>query len=227
MPAQTRLSFPLENYEAADCVLVPINATLVPFISGALEKYFQREYWRSPEDYWQAYNAFSELRACMTGRCIKEYIESNNRIYRLLDSALNGTAYQVVTDPDTQEQTITPAIPAAPALFNPTGLGLRARLERVVRLLDNLITGATYAVNDDDIRNTALADGDSLRGLVRDVRFALRGNDQPEDNVLLALRGTIAATATRNIIDRLVALGGAGLDQAILDELIEIRRLLS
>jgi hypothetical protein len=57
-----------------DCVLVPIDAALVPMVAGALLHFQQRGYWKTESDYQQGYNAFAELQADMAGRCMERLI---------------------------------------------------------------------------------------------------------------------------------------------------------
>ena len=61
------------NY-GEDCVLVPIDAALVPFISAALMKFQERGVWATFNDYTLGYNAFAELQADMAGRCVERLI---------------------------------------------------------------------------------------------------------------------------------------------------------
>lgn len=67
-----RYAFPATYGE--DCVLVPIDAALVPLVAGALLLFQQRGYWKTDADYEQGYNAFAELQADMSGRCIDKLI---------------------------------------------------------------------------------------------------------------------------------------------------------
>lgn len=107
------------------CYLVPIDASLVPYISAALNKFQTRYVWASDEDYEAGYNAFAQLQSILVNNCLTELVESNNRIYRLLDSALNGTAYSASGDTPPE---ISPAIPAAPPAELGAAPGLRRQL---------------------------------------------------------------------------------------------------
>jgi hypothetical protein len=106
------------------CYLVPIDASLVPFISGALMKFQERGVWSSESDYQSGYNAFAELQAAMSGHCITDLVEGQNRIYRLLDTALNGAVYTASGVPPV----VTPEIPAVPTADIGVAPGLRAQL---------------------------------------------------------------------------------------------------
>lgn len=112
------------NY-GEDCVIVAIDKSLVPMIAGALRPFEQRGYWLSDIDYERGYNAIAEIQSDMANNCLAKLIESNDRLYRLLDTALNGTVYSAsgATPPE-----ITPAIPAAPSAELGAAPGLRRQL---------------------------------------------------------------------------------------------------
>lgn len=196
--------FPL-NY-GEKCILVPIDAAIAPFVSGALNK-FQSEYiWATQEDYEKGYNAFAELQAAMTNNCLQDLIDSNDRLYRLMDTALNGTAYSATpaTSPpaavpaDPTRPTFAPAIPLVPPATSPSALpviGLRHRFERVANLLDNLITGQQFPLNPAWISSDELQNGVGLRETITALQgeinagwFGIGGNSATLADVVNALR---------------------------------------
>lgn len=120
-----KYSFP-SNY-GEHTYLVPIDAALVPIIAGTMRKFFDRGVWESGDDYEAGYNAFAQLLANMATVTLSDLVESNRQIYRLLDAALNGTAYSASTD-QAGATTVTPAIPAAPANEVGAAPGLRRQL---------------------------------------------------------------------------------------------------
>ncbi len=61
------------NY-GEDCILLPIDTALIPLVSGAILHFQKRGYWITESDYEAAYNAFAELQADMSGRCIDRLI---------------------------------------------------------------------------------------------------------------------------------------------------------
>lgn len=126
-----------ENYDDARCFLVAINASVVPILVGALDLLQQRYAWQSEEDYERGYNAFAEIKACLMKTCLDELIESNNRLYRLINAGLYGQAYTLVSvDP----LVITPSIPEVPdtTISAPSAL---FRLGEIQKILDNGING--------------------------------------------------------------------------------------
>lgn len=89
------------------CVLVPIDAAMIPLVSGALNKFVQEYVWETYEDWELGYNAIAEIQLQMANNCLQELIDSNDRLYRLLDTAFNGTTYTAGEPP-------TPPIPVVP-----------------------------------------------------------------------------------------------------------------
>ncbi len=166
-----KYAFPA-NY-GEDCILVPIDAALVPIVAGALIHFQLRGYWKTEADYEQGYNAFAELQADMSGRCIVDLIESNNRIYRLLSTTLLGTEYTVTPavsplpalPADPTRPTITPALPDAPPTTAPALLPVRAMLNRQLRLLDLV---------DNALNGTVIDAAPTLQPSVRDNLEAVR-----------------------------------------------------
>lgn len=147
-----------ETYEDLGSVLVEIPLALVPFVAGALKPYERRYLWASNGDYERAYNAFAELQRDLMGKGLQDLLEANRQIYRLLDTALNGTVYSATpptnpppaTLPDPTRPVISPAIPSAPpapaAVRDPAAL--RAQLRRLHQLAENAATGAAYSAGE-------------------------------------------------------------------------------
>jgi hypothetical protein len=125
---------------------VPINASLIPLVAGALKHFEERRSWNSDEEYEQAYNAFLELEICMTRLCVDDLIESNNQIYRLLSGALYGTEYSVVsTDP---ELVIEPPIGSYHSLDYENENSILGRMEDMRQLLQNALNGTETPLYD-------------------------------------------------------------------------------
>lgn len=172
-------TFPLAYGE--DCILVAIDAALVPILSGQLRYLEERRAWLSDTDYEKGYNAFIQVRSDMNNRCLQDLIESNNRLYRLMDTALNGTAYSATpaTAPppalpaDPTRPTFAPAIPLVPSAMSPATLpaiALRHRIERIANLLDNLITGQQFPPNPAFMSSDELPNGTGLRETITEMQ---------------------------------------------------------
>lgn len=105
-----------------------------------MERLLQRSAWSSDLDYEQGYNQLVEVMACMSNRCFDALIESNNQLYRLLDTTMNGAVY--IEDSLAGVAIVTPPIPLAPASVSRS---IHSRLERLEYLLDNTYNGAIHA----------------------------------------------------------------------------------
>lgn len=126
------MSYSFPNGYNERCYLVAVDSALIPFLSGALHVYERREMWLTDADYEQAYNAIAELYICMTRLCTDDLIESNNRLYRLLNQAINGQEYVLVSSDPLD---IQPVIPAVPPAVTPE-LSIKAQLERIAIALE-------------------------------------------------------------------------------------------
>jgi hypothetical protein len=141
----TKISFPAD-YAERSCYLVPINASLIPLVAGALRWFEKRATWETPADYEAGYNAFSELQVCMMRLCVDDLIESNNRLYRLLDTAIYGTAYSVVeTEP---ELIVAPEIEPTKNLVILDPDSMLGRMEDMRQLLQNALNGTETPAYD-------------------------------------------------------------------------------
>lgn len=141
-----RYTFPID-YAERSCYLVPINASLIPLVAGALKHFEERRSWHTDAEYEQAYNAFLELEICMTRLCIDDLIESNDRLYRMLGTALYGTEYSVVsTDP---VLVVEPAIEATHSLVFEQEDSILGRMEDMRQLLQNALNGTDTPLYSD------------------------------------------------------------------------------
>lgn len=131
--------FPLID-ETTECALLVLPLPLLPFALGALGQLQAREYWQTDADWHAAYEAIAEIEANAMQSCVSDLIESNNRIYRLLDAAMFGRVYSVVSGDPLE---IEPAIPDVPDMtaINP---GLVSRIALIEKCLDNAMNGTQY-----------------------------------------------------------------------------------
>lgn len=200
--------FPTDAYNEEDVSLATVPKAFIPFFRLLWETLQARDTWYDRESWFRGYQTAAWLEEMLMTATLRDLVEGQKRIYRLLDTALNGTTYTVtpavspLPDPpaDPTMPTIAPAIPDAPPATEPQLLpliGFRRRFERLVNLVDNLTTGQPFILAEGDID-----DSDSVRAVLRRAIAGLDGGgDAPEDNVLLALRGTTSASADRNVID--------------------------
>jgi hypothetical protein len=190
----TKYSFPATY--GTKCYLVPIDAALVPLVSGALNKFQEQYVWETREDWQQGYNAFAQLQGALVNNCLIDLVESNNRIYRLLDTALNGTQYTSSPNPaDPERPLVEPAIPASPATVAPTSAAaLRAQIARLWQLSENAATGFEVDVPAIDGGVTLDFDGswrarlEAVQGLINEGWFGIGGEPATLADVVAALR---------------------------------------
>jgi hypothetical protein len=230
-----KYTFP--NLTNAPTALICVPIPIIPFFRQFFGEMQQRYIWQTRADWLNAYQVFAEIEEDLMGSCVQQLIEGQNRLYRLLDTSLNGVAYTATTDPDTQITTITPDQPVVPTNEVGTAPGLRRQLldmqgtigggwfnfgSRPATLADlaDSMKGSTDG-NKTQIQNLldALSAGanaitifDAVKGLFMD------GEEIIADGAVL---GTLIGTAIANAamlgtmsgqIDRLVAsLDGGGL----------------
>lgn len=148
-----------------ECIIVAFDKSLLPMIAGALRPFEKRYSWVSEEDYELGYNAFAQVQADMANNCLTQLIESNNRLYRLLDTSLNGTQYSAaVVDGET---VISPALPDVPPASTDEGNALRAHVGRLWLLGENMAAGSTFAAGAGVEGSPALDDAEGVREVLR------------------------------------------------------------
>jgi hypothetical protein len=119
--------FPPEPATDERAYLVCVPERLLPLFCGALKTLEEREAWASDDDWRLGYQWIVETQANLMNNCIDKLVESNNQIYRLLDTVFNGTPYSV----DAFTGSVVPDIPVAPtaaAAGVGVGFGLRKQL---------------------------------------------------------------------------------------------------
>jgi hypothetical protein len=125
------------------CFLAVVPKPLVPYVGGLLKILEQRGFWLTEADYERGYTAVIELEACLMATCLQDLIESNNRLYRMLDTGIYGREYTIEsTDP----LVVTPDIPAARPIAFEDQDSLLGRLDRLTQLLDNTFNAASTSL---------------------------------------------------------------------------------
>lgn len=201
-------TFPV-NY-GEECVIVVIDKSLVPLVAGALRPFEQPYSWVSTEDYEHGYNAFAELQADMANNYALQLLESNRQLYRLLDTALNGTQYTATGTP----AVITPSIPAVPPAAPTTPAAALAQLRRLHQLAENAATGAEYAAGAAVDGTVALdyagswrARLEAVQGVINAGWFGIGGHPATLADLVSALRIGSDGDTTR-ITDAISAIAG-------------------
>lgn len=255
--------FPITAYQADNCTLLCVNTALIPFFRLFFADMQKRDRYATRDDWWHGYQAFAELEEMLMSGCVQQLIEGQNRLYRLLDTALNGVAYTATTDPATQITTITPDQPVVPATTVGVAPGLRRQLldmqgtinagwfgiggepatladivnalrvgsdgqkqnildtlgnilaaggnvAHIFTLVESLFADTADTMGEGAVVATLIASSMANIGILDTLSMQISrlvtsidggGIPRPGDNVLMALRGTTEASATRNVID--------------------------
>lgn len=130
-------TFP-SDWRDMECHLVAVPAPLSPYVVGLLKLLEARGFWESDDDYLNAYTAVYELERCFMSLCLSTLVEGQDRLYRMLDLALFGKEYTVVTE---DPLVVTPGIPAVHESIYQTGFGLMHQVDDLKQLIDNTING--------------------------------------------------------------------------------------
>jgi len=131
------VTFPA-GYDTAPCYIVAINEMLVPYVAGMLQIMEKRGFWASDSDYEQGYNAVVALEGCMMATCLTDLIASQDRMYRMMNTAIFGQLYDVTIGPPL---VVTPEIAPAVTLDVLDRDSIMGRLDRIAQLVDNAING--------------------------------------------------------------------------------------
>jgi hypothetical protein len=204
-------------------------------VAGALLHFQQRGYWQTETDYQQGYNAFAELQASMTNNCLTELIESNNRLYRLIDASLNGTTY---TADGSTPPVVSPAIPAAPGAVDGVEVGLRRQLLEAQGIMPGgwpFGFGAKPATTADVVRamrNDSQAQIDRVKSSFSALQTLSQGatifsvvEDFLVDGAQITAEGGILATL---IVSTMAQAAMMGAQAAQLDDLVaSVQRLVT
>lgn len=152
----------------------PVEA--LPFALGALWQRTQRYHWVSPDDWKRGRRLINELQVGLIMGCKNELLESQRQIYRLLDTALNGTTYTVASADPLE---IEPAIPAVPPAWEdaPEPSALYYSRE-TYRSVDNALHGRDHT-GYSDLRNP--------RQQLDDLIAAVSGQGNLDDEQLAQL----------------------------------------
>lgn len=132
-------TFP-SDWRDKPCFLVAVPAPLAPYVGGLLAMLEKRGFWASEADFASGYTAVTELEACLMATCLSDLIAVNQATYRLLDTALFGTAY---SGPIEGEGEVTPVIPNYRNLAFDSYDSVLGRLARVADVVDNAINGTS------------------------------------------------------------------------------------
>jgi hypothetical protein len=172
-PDGYKYTFPPAYAPNGERALLCVPVSFIPFFHRFFDDMQEESRWKTREDWYKAYQVFADMEAELMSGCLRELIESNRQIYRLLSTVYLGTEYTVTPaetpvpalPADPTRPTITPAIPDAPPATLPALLPLRALLNRQLRLVDLV---------DNALNGTIIDSAPSLQPSVRDNLEAIR-----------------------------------------------------
>jgi hypothetical protein len=127
-----------EDWREQPCFLVAIPRPLVPYVGGLLKILETKGFWASSGDFVRGYAAVTELEACIMATCLDVLLQQNDALYRLINTAVLGQAYTVVSD---DPLVVTPSIAPAVNLDILDQDSLMGRIDRLTQLIDNRIAG--------------------------------------------------------------------------------------
>jgi len=105
-----------------------------------------RGFWATHDDFARGYIAVTELEACLMSTCLDVLLQQNDALYRLLNTALLGQAYTVVSE---DPLVLTPSIEPAVDLTILDQDSLMGRIDRLTQLIDNRIAGTDTPLYDE------------------------------------------------------------------------------
>jgi len=163
-----------EDWRDQPCFIVSIPRPLVPYVGGLMKIAEQRGFWASDTDYLRGYTAVTEFEECLMSTCLSVLLEQNDALYRLINTAVLGQAYTVVTE---DPLVISPSIAPFVSLEVLDQDSLMGRLDRLTQLIDNRLAGTATTLYSDlpgikqqlaDII-TALGDDTDLATIISDL----------------------------------------------------------
>lgn len=182
-----------EMAEDLDSAIIAVNMQLLPFVLGAVANLQDRKFWQTDDDWLRASESIGAFLECSMVACLSDLLGQGDRLYRLVDSGLNGTVYTASGDP----VVVTPEIGDVPPTESVLP-GMIARLDHVEIMLD------------------------ALPGVITPGWFGIGGDKATLADVVKALRVGSGEQATAAIDTFQEMLGAAGNTATIADSLIDL-----
>lgn len=135
-----------DDWREQPCFIVPIPRPLVPFVGGLLKIMEQRGFWLTADDFTRGYTATLELEECLMATCLDVMLEKQDAFYRLVNTAVFGQAYVLVTE---DPLVVTPALPPFVSLEVFDQDSIMGRIDRLNQLIDNRIAGTATTLYTD------------------------------------------------------------------------------
>jgi|SRR5690606_22281615 len=188
---------PYQAKDTSDTNIVSLPIRYVPLMVWAVEMQKDHNDWVTTEDWSAGYTHICAVQwELLMGNSMADLLESNNRLYRLLDTSLNGTQYTSSPNPaDPARPLVEPAIPAVPPASTSAPNALRAHVGRLHLLAENAATGAEYPAGS-GVEGSAALDYDGswrarlerVQGLINEGWFGIGGEPATVAHIVEALR---------------------------------------
>jgi hypothetical protein len=157
------------------CELAVFPVAVVPFALGALEYRIPKYVW-ADDSYARGVQLIRSLQMAILCGGMKELIESQDRMYRMLGTAIYGTVYEVVaTDP---ELIVTPIIEPTHLLEIENDESILGRMELMKQLLENGINGTATPNYDRE---------NGIRDLLELIKAAIEAESDIDADMLAKL----------------------------------------
>lgn len=167
------------DWADSPCYVVSIHSALIPIIIGQLRLLEARGSWIDQTNYQRGYNAVLEFEACVMAACLNDMLDIQRATYRMLDTAIYGTAYTIEsTDP----LVVSPEIPAARDLAFSDQDSVLGRLDRVNKLVDNSVNGTS---------NDLYSASPSVKDLLQSIIDAMSSETTDLDSILSQLETVV------------------------------------
>jgi hypothetical protein len=168
--------------DTADEETAVIPARYIPQIVYAIEQQKDIADWTTENEWLKGYTDLCNVQWSMLMGGLQDLIESNNRIYRLIDTAYNGVIYSASGD---TPPIVTPPIPAAPA----DGIGELPGLRRQLLDSQGILPGGWFGVGAEPATTA-------------DLVMALRaGSDADIERVTSVLDVLVGAGSTASVFN--------------------------
>jgi hypothetical protein len=199
---------PPDPPDVAELAIFPVG--VVPYALGALESRATAHTW-AEDSYLRGNQLIRSLQMALLTGGMQELLEGQNRLYRLVDSAMYGRAYTVETEeplviapeiPAVPDQTLEPAglltmVDALPGILDAGWFGIgghKATLADVVKALRiGTPEKATEAIDTFQEMLSAAGNIATVGDLVTDL-FSASVDAVEEGGILLLLAGGIVGT---------------------------------
>lgn len=157
------------------CELAVFPVAVVPFALAALEYRIPKYVWAA-EGYQRGVQLIRSLQMAILCGGMQELLESNDRLYRMLGTAIYGTEYTVVsTDP---MLIVEPPIEATHSIYFENPDSILGRMEDMRQLMQNALNGTETSL---------YAEPQGVRELLANLITAVEAGGASDEDMLAQL----------------------------------------